>query len=75
MTDRSTKVDQNFSANSSGDKVKIPRMKAPRNIEAIKLFLETINNMARLMKKPIHARSGDIMVPLRFWRPSNMGCR
>jgi hypothetical protein len=40
--------------------VKVPRMRAPRNIETIKLFLETANNTARLMKKPIHAISGDI---------------
>jgi len=60
MTDKSTKEDQNFHANSDGDKVKIPRMKAPRNIEAIRLFLETTNNTARLMKKPIHARNADI---------------
>jgi len=55
ITDKSTKEDQNFQANSDGGMVKIPRMRAPRNIESIKLFLETTNNMARLVKKPIHA--------------------
>lgn len=71
ITDKSAKEDQSSHVNSDGDKVKAPRMRAPTNMEAIKLFLEITGNMARLMKKPIHAINGGMMIPLKFWELLN----
>jgi hypothetical protein len=38
-------------------------MRAPTNMETNRLFLEITSNVARLAKKPIHARNVDITIP------------